>query len=277
IALEDLIRGVIVQSANDGAIAIAEGLAGSEAAFSNLMNERARKIGMKSSTFKNATGLPDEAQHVTVHDLAKLAQHVISQYPQHYAYYAEPSFTWNKIEQRNRNPLLSMNIGADGFKTGFTEASGYAIIGSAVRDGQRLIAVLSGMKSKKERAEEGRKILDWGFRAFEKLSLFGGEEELAEVSVYGGDLSSVGVSSGSELEIFLPVGNRDRLKARVAYQYPLLPPISKGDQIATLKIWLGDVLTQETPLYALEDVNQGGLKRRSIDAIQELLTSWIPN
>lgn len=277
ISLENLIRGVIIQSANDGAMVIAEGLAGSELAFSNIMNERAKIIGMKNSNFKNATGLPDDEQYVSISDMAVLAKHLITEYPDFYKFYSEREFTWNKIKQRNRNPLLSMDIGADGFKTGYTEESGYAIVGSAKKGDRRLIAVLSGMKTKRERAEEARKILDWGFRAFEKLDLFYDDEEIAKVGVYGGDKSEIGVKGGKNLQIFLPVGSRARVKARVAYNYPLMPPIEKGDNIATLKIWVGDDLAQESPLYAAEGVAKGGIIRQSTDAFQELLTGWIPN
>lgn len=277
IILEDLIRGVIIQSANDGAMIIAEGLAGSELAFSNIMNERAKLIGMKNSNFRNATGLPAENQYVSIADMAILAKHLITKYPVFYKYYAEKEFTWNKIKQRNRNPLLSMGIGADGFKTGYTEESGYAIVGSAIQGDRRLIAILSGMKSKRERAEEARKILDWGFRAFEKLDLFDNNEIIAKVGIYGGGKSEIGVEVGKDLQIFLPVGNRARIKARVAYNYPLIPPIKKGDKVATLKIWVGDDLAQESPLYASEDVAKGGIVRQATDAFQELLTGWIPN
>ena len=276
IALEDLIKGVIIQSANDGCIIIAEGLAGTEIAFANIMNERARAIGLKDSHFSNSTGLPDDTQFVTLNDLAKLAQYIISEYPDYYKYYSVPSFEWNNISQNNRNPLLSMAIGADGMKTGYTEESGYAIVGSAVNSGQRLITVLSGMTSKKQRAEEARKILDWGFRAFERLSLFDEKEIVGEVSVYGGEVSSVGVTGGRSVEIYLPVGNRDRLRARIAYNYPLYPPIKKGDQIATLKVWIGDTLSQETPLYAVDPVDKGSITRQATDALKELLTGWIP-
>lgn len=277
ISLENLIRGVIIQSANDGCMIIAEGLAGSESAFANLMNERARAIGLKDSVFRNATGLPDPNQKVTIIDLAKLARHMIDEYPEFYKYYSEPEFEWNKILQRNRNPLLSMDIGADGFKTGYTEESGYAIVGTAVRDGQRLIAVLSGMKSKRQRAEESRKILDWGFRAFEKRELVEANQVIADVSIYGGEKASIGVVGKEKVEIYLPIGSADFLKTRVAYNYPLMPPIKKGDQVATLKVWIDKTLTQETPLYAAEDVEKGGIVRRATDAFQELLTGWIPN
>ena len=276
IPLEDLIKGVIIQSANDGCIIIAEGLAGTEISFSNIMNERAREIGLKDSNFANSTGLPDENQFVTLSDLAKLAQYIIREYPDYYKYYSEESFEWNGISQNNRNPLLNKGIGADGMKTGYTEASGYAIVGSAVNDGQRLITVLSGMTSKKQRAEEARKIMDWGFRAFERINLFNEKELVGEVSVYGGEVSGVGVTGGKPIEIYLPVGSRDKLKARIAYIYPLYPPINKGDQIATLKVWIGGELSQETPLYAVDPVDKGSVTRRATDALKELLTGWIP-
>ncbi|MEL7429115.1 MAG: D-alanyl-D-alanine carboxypeptidase family protein [Pseudomonadota bacterium] len=275
IRLEDLIRGVIVQSANDGCIIIAEGLAGSERAFAGLMNERARAIGLTGSFFTNSTGLPDDNQYVSIRDLAKLAQHIISEYPEYYRYYQEPEFEWNNILQRNRNPLLKMDIGADGMKTGFTEASGYAIVGTALRDNQRLIAVMSGMASIRQRSEEARKILDWGFRAFEKLTLFSDGEIIGEANVYGGEKSGVAVVGEGPVEIYLPIGNRDKLRARVIYQGPIMPPVEQGTQIATLKVWIGDELSQETPLYAGETVEKGGLQRQAFDAAKELLFGWI--
>ncbi|MEM7069663.1 MAG: D-alanyl-D-alanine carboxypeptidase family protein [Pseudomonadota bacterium] len=275
IALEDLIKGVIIQSANDGCIIIAEGLAGSEQAFAGLMNERAHTLGLSGSYFTNSTGLPDESQFVSIRDLAKLAQHMIREYPQFYRYYSEPEFEWNRIKQRNRNPLLRMNIGADGMKTGYTEASGYGIVGTAIRNNQRLIAVMSGMESKRQRAEESRKILDWGFRAFEKFSLFGDGEIIGEANVYGGETPGVGVVGKGPVEIYLPIGNRDKLKARIVYQGPLMPPVSEGDRIATLKVWIGDELSQETALYAADTVEKGGLKRQALDALKELLFGWL--
>lgn len=275
IPLEDLIRGVIVQSANDGCIIIAEGLAGSEEAFAGLMNERARKLGLTGSFFTNSTGLPDESQYVSIRDLAKLTQHIISEYPVLYRYYSELEFEWNNILQRNRNPLLRMNVGADGMKTGYTEASGYGIVGTAIRGNQRLIAVMSGMTSKRQRAEEARKILDWGFRAFEKFSLFEDGEIIGYANVYGGETSGVAVAGKGPVEIYLPIGNRDRLRARIIYTGPLLPPVESGDRIATLKVWIGDELSQETALYAAETVEQGGIQRQAVDALKELLFGWL--
>ena len=270
IRLEDLIRGVIIQSGNDACIVIAEGMAGSEAAFAGLMNEQAKKLGLTQSHFMNSTGLPDPKQYVSLRDLGILARHLIDTYPDLYAYYSEPDFTWNKIRQRNRNPLLKMGIGADGMKTGYTEASGYAIVGSAVRDGQRLIAVLSGMTSKRQRAEEVRKIMDWGFRAFEKVELYASGEIIGEADVYGGERDVPVVGKGP-VSIYMPIGNRDKLRARISYIGPLIPPIEQGTQIAVLKVWIGDTLSQETPLYAAESVERGTLTQRAKDAVKELL------
>jgi D-alanyl-D-alanine carboxypeptidase (penicillin-binding protein 5/6) len=270
IKLEDLIHGVIVQSGNDACIIIAEGMAGSEQAFAGLMNERAEKLGLTNSNFRNSTGLPDAEQYVTLRDLGKLARHIIHTYPDYYQYYSKTEFTWNKIKQRNRNPLLKMDIGADGVKTGYTEASGYAIVGSAIRDGKRLITVLSGMTSKRQRSEEARKILDWGFRAFEKLELYKKGEVIGEADVYGGE-RDVPVVGKDAVAIYLPIGNRNKIRARISYTGPLIPPIEQGQQVALLKVWIGDTLSQETPLYAAESVNQGTLTQRATDAVKELL------
>lgn len=275
IRLEDLIRGVVIQSANDGSIIIAEGLAGSEQAFANLMNQRARQIGLDASNFTNSTGLPDPEQYVTIRDLAKLARYIIREYPNYYRYYREKDFEWNNIRQRNRNPLLASNIGADGMKTGYTEESGYGIVGTAKREGRRLVAVLSGMTSKSQRAEEARKILDWGFRAFEKITLFEEGEILGQASVYGGEKPGVDVVGEGPVSIYLPIGYKDKMKARIVYTGPLIPPVAKGSQIASLKVWIDDELSQETKLYAAEDVNKGGLQRQAVDALKELLFGWL--
>ena len=277
IELENLIRGIIVQSANDGCIIIAEGMAGSEAGFAGLMNERAREIGLRDSRFVNSTGLPAEGQHVTANDLARLAQHMIRQYPEFYPYYSELEFTWNDINQRNRNPLLSMGIGADGMKTGYTEESGYAIVGTVKRPKQRLIAVLGGMSSSNERKEEARKIIDWGSRAFEKIRLFDEGEIVGEADVYGGAKGGVELVGNGPVDIYLPVGFRDRLRARISYTGPIMPPVAQGNQVAFLKVWVGETLSQETPLYAGETVEQGKLHQRSLDALKELLIGWIPS
>jgi serine-type D-Ala-D-Ala carboxypeptidase (penicillin-binding protein 5/6) len=267
---------VVIQSANDGCIVIAEGMAGSEENFAALMNERARAIGLEKSVFKNSTGLPAEGQLVTMRELAQLAMHIWREYPDRYGYYSQRDFTWNKIKQRNRNPLLAMDIGADGMKTGFTEESGYAIVGSVNRDGKRLFVAMSGMASDKERAVESRKLLEWGLRAFRKLPVFAEGETVGEASVYGGTKSTVALKAGGPVSLFVPVANRDKLVARIEYQGPVRAPVETGAPIGRLKVWLGDTLSQETPLFAAESIGTGTLQQRAMDAAGELMLGWIP-
>jgi D-alanyl-D-alanine carboxypeptidase (penicillin-binding protein 5/6) len=275
IRLEDLIKGVIVQSANDGCIIIAEGMAGSEENFARLMTDRARKIGLENSVFRNSTGLPDPEQKVTMRDLAKLARHIQTEYPEYYGYYAQREFTWNNILQRNRNPLLAMDIGADGLKTGYTEESGYAIVGSVRRDGRRLIVAMSGLPDQRSRAEEARKMLDWGIRAFETYKLFEKDEVIGNVRLYGGEQMTMPVAVKEDLDILLPITDRDKMKARVVYIGPVMAPVDRGAQVATLKIWIGDDLSQETPLYAAQDIARGPIHRQAFDALTELLLGWL--
>jgi D-alanyl-D-alanine carboxypeptidase (penicillin-binding protein 5/6) len=274
IRLEDLMRGIIIQSGNDACIVVAEGIAGTEATFANMMNEQARKLGLTGSHFTNSTGLPDPDQYVTARDLARLANHIIETYPEYYAIYSEPEFTWNKIRQSNRNPLLDMNIGADGMKTGYTEESGYGLVGSALRDGQRLILVINGTKSEKERAEEARKIIDWGFRAFERVNLFANGEVIADARVFHGETSGVGVVSKGPVDILLPRGFGDQIRGRIVYQGPIEAPIDEGQEIGTLEITVNNQLLRETKVYAATDVAVGGMQQRAIDGLQELLLGW---
>jgi D-alanyl-D-alanine carboxypeptidase (penicillin-binding protein 5/6) len=273
IRLEDLIRGVIVQSANDGCIIIAEGMAGSEDNFARLMTERARAIGLTDSVFGNSSGLPHPDSKVTMKDLVTLARHIQSTYPQFYKYYSEPDFTWNKITQRNRNPLLGLDIGVDGLKTGFTEESGYGIVSSIKRDGRRLFLAMSGMASQRERAEEARKILEWGIRAFDRKQLFSEGETIAEVGVYGGETPAV-LNAKGPVDILLPITNPDRLTARITYHWPLRAPLEAGAEIAVLKVYIGDTLSQETPLYAVNAVRKGALHSQALDALLELAQFW---
>jgi D-alanyl-D-alanine carboxypeptidase (penicillin-binding protein 5/6) len=274
IKLSDLLRGMIIQSGNDACIVIAEGMAGTESAFADLMNIEARKIGLTGSHFTNSTGLPDPQQHVTARDLATLANFLIYTYPEYYRIYSEPAFTWNKITQRNRNPLIEMNIGADGLKTGFTKESGYGLVGSAVRNGQRLIVVIGGTKSEKERAEEGRKLLEWGFGTFERTTLFGAQDVVIDAKVFGGSQRSVGLIGKQPIEILLPRGSRNLIKARVIYRSPISAPIEAGQKIGVLQVSVGDDLTKETPLYAAQYVGVGTVPQRAVDGIEELLLGW---
>ncbi len=275
IRIEDLIKGVIVHSANDGCIVLAEGMAGSEENFAKLMTERAREIGMTQSVFKNSNGLPAEGQVVTVRELAMLARHIWQEYPEYYKYYSIREFEWNKIKQPNRNPLLGMDIGADGMKTGYTEASGYAIVGSISQNGNRLFLAMSGMSGEQERAEESRKMLQWGLRAFERTKLFSGDEIIGEAQVFGGEKSGVALKAAGPVSIFIPLTNTNRLVARIVYRGPLTAPVEEGTPVGVLKVWIGDVMSQETPLYAAETVKLGTLQQRSLDALGELLVGWL--
>ena len=186
IKVSDLLQGAIIQSGNDACIALAEGIAGNEDSFVRLMNGRARELGMTESNFTNSTGLPDPDQRVTVRELAKLARHIIYTYPEFYKWYSEKEFTWNKIRQQNRNPLLAMNIGADGLKTGFTNEAGYGLVGSAVQNDMRLIVVVNGLKTANDRADEARRLLNFGFNGFESRVLFDEGQRVGEARVFGG-------------------------------------------------------------------------------------------
>jgi len=275
LAVSDLIQGVIVQSANDGCIIIAEGMAGDEEKFVALMNERAREIGLKGSVFKNTSGLPAEGQKVTMRDLVMLASHIWREYPEFYRYYAQPEFTWNKILQRNRNPLLTMGIGADGMGTGFTEESGYAIVASASDGARRVFAAMGGMKSDRERAEEARKLLVWSMQAFEKANLFAGGEVVGEATVYGGSKSGLALKADGPVAVYLPSQEGGAVSARIVYDGPVLAPVEEGTEIGRLEVRVAGMVSQETPLYAAESVPLGAIHQRALDAVKELLTGWL--
>jgi serine-type D-Ala-D-Ala carboxypeptidase (penicillin-binding protein 5/6) len=275
IRLEDLIQGVTVQAANDGCIIIAEGFAGSEANFATEMTDRARQIGLAKSTFVNSTGLPADGQQTTVRELALLALHIWREYPDLYRYYGQKDFTWNKITQRNRNPLLAMDIGADGLAVGMSEASGFGIVGSISHNGARIIAAMSGLKSDRERAEEARKLLDWGVRAFQKTEIFAKDEVVGEAQVFGGAKSGVALRAKGPVDIFLPIANRDKLTAKIVYDGPVAAPVEEGQPVGALRVWIGDTLSQETPLFAAESVGVGSLPRRALDAVKELAVGWL--
>ena len=225
VRVEDLLRGLIIQSANDAAIALAEGVSGNERAFAELMNKRGRELGLVNFNFATATGLPEPTQKVSVRDLAKLARHIIRTYPDFYPIYGEQEFTWNKIRQRNRNPLLALNIGADGMKTGYTRDGGFGLVGSAVQNGLRLIVVVNGLKTAKDRANEAKKLLDWGFSGFEQRPLFVAGEVLGQARVFGGSQMSVGLVGPKAISMLIPRNNRERISAKIVYTGPVPAPI----------------------------------------------------
>jgi D-alanyl-D-alanine carboxypeptidase (penicillin-binding protein 5/6) len=270
IRLEDLLRGLIIMSGNDAAITIAEGIAGTEENFAALMTRRARELGFDKMTFKNAWGKFDPEQKVTVRQLALLAEHIIRTYPELYHIFGEKEFTWNKIKQQNRNPLLFMDIGADGLKTGNVEDSGFALVGSAVENGQRVIVALVGAKSSRERADESRKLLSWGLRSFESRALFEQGAEVGSASVYGGARNSVELVSERPIKVLIPRGSSERLVAQIVYQGPLIAPVKEGAQVAKLRVTRGKALVLEAPLVAAASVPAGALHQRALDAGWEL-------
>jgi len=271
VRVEDLLQGALVLSGNDACIALAEGIAGDEPAFVIMMNKRARELGMTRSYFTNATGLPDPAQKATVRELARLARHVIHAYPNFYRYFGMPEFTWNKIRQQNRNPLLTMNMGADGLKTGFTKDGGYGLIGSAVQNGTRLIVVINGLRSEKERAEEAKKLLDYGFHGFESRKLFAEGTVLGYAKLFGGASGSVALVGDGPIGVALPKNSTERVVAKIVYSGPVPAPVARGQEIASLNLYRGDNLVAEVPLYAAESVGRGNLPQRALDAATELV------
>jgi D-alanyl-D-alanine carboxypeptidase (penicillin-binding protein 5/6) len=276
VPVADLLRGLIVQSGNDSAIALAEGIAGSEPAFVDMMNRRAAELGMKNTHFTNSNGLHDPAQMATARDLALLAHHLIATYPDYYPMFSEREFTWNKIRQLNRTPLIGDGTGFDGLKTGYIDKkSGYGIVASALRDGKRLVAVLGGLESDGDREAETKKLVDWGFRNFQTVTAFQAGEVVAEASVYGGVVGRVPLKASGPIEVLIPRDAKDTLKARAVYQGPLVAPFKEGLEVGAFKVWNGDRLIQETPLYTAAAVERGPLHSRAFDAIGELLFGWL--
>lgn len=275
VPVRDLLRSIIIQSGNDAAIALAEGIAGSESVFVRLMNQEAKKIGLEDSNFTNSTGLPDEDMYVSARDLALLARYIIKEYPEYYSWFAEEEMIWNKVRQPNRNTLVNDDLGIDGLKTGHTDASGYGIVASSKNEGRRLITVLNGMKTKRDRVQEARKLLRWGERAFDTVTPFAIGESVGSVGVYGGAEASVGLLPESQLVLYLPKGQQSCIRGRILYDFPILPPVEKGDQIAQLEIKCNGKVIQTTKLYAAESVDKGNIIRQASDALKELALGWM--
>jgi len=273
IRIEDLIRGLVIVSGNDAAIALAEGIAGSEGAFATQMTKRARELGLEHATFTNAWGRGDPEQKVTPREMVMLANHVIQTYPEYYKYFSEKEFTWNKIKQPNRNPLLSMDLGVDGLKTGnIDETSGYGIVASAVQNGQRLILTLYGCRTAKERAEEARKILSWGFRSFDSRTIFQPGEIVGGAKVYGGASREVPLIASGEVRILAPRNAPEKFTGRIVYEGPLIAPVEAGREVARLKIFRGPEEVLDLPLKTASAVAQGSLPHRAMDAGMEYAT-----
>ena len=272
VPVSDLLHGAIIQSGNDACIALAEGMAGNERTFAaEMMTKRARELGLMRSTFGNSNGLPDPANKMTVRELAKLARYVIQTYPELYKLFGEREFTWNKIRQQNRNPLLTSLEGADGLKTGYTKEGGYGMVGSAVQNGMRLIVVVNGLEDPDDRASEAKKMLEWGFRNFEARTLFAAQQPVGYARVFGGESRSVKLASPEPIKVMVPKNGSDKLIARVVYSGPVRAPVESGQKVGLVKVWRGANIAVEAPVYAAESIAQGSTMRRAIDGASELV------
>ena len=271
VAIKDLVRGIIVQSGNDASIVVAEGLAGSESAFALEMNAEGQKMGLANSVFKNATGWPAEGQHMSVRDIATVALWTIKDFPEYYGIYSEKEFTYGGIRQGNRNPLLYGTEGADGLKTGHTEAIGYGLASSVIRNGRRLVLVVNGLPSKRARAGESRRILEWGFREFNNYELFKAGEEVDKAHVWLGRENTVPLVVEKDIVLTLPRKSRKDMKISVAYSDPVPAPVTKGTQVAMLKIQLPGEDMREVPLVAGKNVEQLGFFGKMGAAMRYLL------
>ena len=271
VTIEDLIRGIIVQSGNDATIVVAEGLSGSEGAFADEMNETAKQLNMTNSNFINASGWPDPDHETTARDLAKLTVATVKNFPDLYRYYGEKTFTYNGIKQGNRNPAIYRNIGADGLKTGHTEAGGYGLTVSAIRKNRRLILVINGLPTKKSRAVESERILDWGFREFNNYALFKAGETVTEAQIWMGGHGSVPLLIERDLIITLSRKVRRGMKVKVAMETPVPAPVKKGDVLATLKVELPGRPTMKIPLVSGADIGQLGVFSRLGAAVKYVL------
>lgn len=273
IRVEDLLQGIIVQSGNDACTVVAEHFSGTEEAFSDLMNAEAKKIGLVNSVFKNASGLPHPDMHVTAHDLARLASYIIREFPEYYRFFGEREFTWNKIKQHNRNLLLGTYPGADGLKTGHTEASGYGMVASAVQDGRRLIMVVNGLRNETERAAETKRLLDIGFREFKSYALLKAGDVVGEAEVWAGEVRAVPLSVRQPVTLLMRRASREGLKVVLDYSEPVMPPIARGQELGKLTITAPGVPDMVVPVHAGADVESGGIVTQVKVGLKELLSS----
>ena len=262
VSVDDLIKGIIIQSGNDACIVVAEGLNGSEAEFARKMTARAKKLGMNNSSFANATGWPHPGQRMSAEDLVTLTNRLITEFPEYYPYFAEKSFTWANISQDNRNPLLKLGIGADGLKTGHTQEAGYGLVGSAVQGERRVVFVISGLDSSAQRASESERIVNWAFRNFVKKDFAKKDTVVGTADVWLGRKDSVDLYTQKDIIALLPYDAVDSFKASIKYTGPLEAPIAKDAQVATLMLESDGLEPTEYPLFAKTDVRKGGLLSR---------------
>ena len=271
VKVEDLIRGVIVQSGNDAAIVLAEAIGGSEEQFAEKMNAKAKELGLTHSFFKNCTGWPDPEQHMSPRDIAMLAGRIIHDFPDYYHYDAEKSFRYNGIEQGNRNPMVQKGT-ADGLKTGHTDAGGFGLVASSKRNGRRVILVLNGMTSMHERAEEAERLMDWAFFNFEDVTLFSADDVVEQVPVWLGTERTVPLVAGHDVIVTMPRNWRQKASVKVAFDSPLTAPVAKGDTLGKLTVTGEGVPHLDVPLMAAADVPRLGLPGRAMAVLSKYVT-----
>jgi len=272
VSILDLLRGVIVQSGNDAAVVLAEGMAGTEEAFARRMNERARELGMNDSHFSNSNGWPDPAQYVTARDLVTLTRHMIETSPELYKIFDERTFEWEGVNQRNRNPLLDLDLGVDGLKTGHTEEAGFGLVGSAIQDGRRVVFMYGGLDSARARAEEGERLVSWAFREFANETLYEAGQIIGVADVWIGAAPQVTLTVAEDVIVTLPVGARRQIDARITWNGPIEAPIALGARVATLTIRAPEAAPIEIAVVAREAVARGSYLTR-LQAAAQLLAS----
>jgi len=269
VSVDELIRGMVIQSGNDACIALAELIAGAEEAFAGLMNREAARLGMKNTKFMNSSGLPDPQHYSTARDLQVLAAALIRDFPAQYGqYYSQKEFRYNNITQPNRNRLLWLDPTVDGVKTGFTEAAGYCLIASSKRGPRRLLSVLLGSTSESTRAQESQKLLNWGFQFFDAVKVYGEGQAVKEIEVWKGEKRQLKAGFQSELVLTVPKGQADKIKGELATQSPLIAPVSAGQRVGSLRVSLDGKSAGEYPVYALESIAEAGFLSRAWDTLR---------
>lgn len=271
VTVDELLRGMIVQSGNDACIALAEAVAGSEANFSNLMNKEAERLGMKNTHFTNSTGLPDPNLYTTAHDLTLLAAAIIRDFPEFYTLYSQKEYTYNNITQPNRNRLLWIDPHVDGMKTGWTKTAGYCLITSAIRDKRRLISVVIGAQSANARSMESQRLLNYGFQFYDTLHLYKKNDSLTTIHLWKGTQNELRAGFDRDVYFTLPKGQADKLKATMEYKQPLIAPVQLGQEVGTVKFTLDDKTIETYPLVALEKVEATNIFGRAWDSVKLLL------
>ncbi|NEX20482.1 D-alanyl-D-alanine carboxypeptidase [Thiorhodococcus mannitoliphagus] len=270
VSVEDLLKGMIIQSGNDASVALAEYVAGSVDSFANMMNDNAKRLGMSSTHFTNPNGLPDPELHTTAQDMARLTVALIQEFPEYYKWYKETEFTYNDITQGNRNPLLKRDATADGVKTGHTKAAGYCLVGSAKRDEMRLISVVMGAESPSARASASLALLNWGFRFYESHELFAAGQPIESLRVWYGEQETLPVGPSIDVVATIPRGTYDKLSARLEKTSDLTAPITKGARLGDVIVTMGDEEVTRVPLVALQEVPEGGLWRKAKDSVLQM-------